>query len=798
VTTNSTPYQSGEISFRSINRGIFEGVPFQFTPPVAVVSDRQLWMGTNKMLVDSVVGIKLMALSLYPDPKHPGQLIDIENGDVAVPSNWQEMIVSLPDGSTPRPARVSPALAATSTRLFMIWNEEPIPDFIGSGHPRQLRAAGYWSDDGDSAATWHGPWILQANSGWSSSVPADEQTAVAATAFGEDIILIACGNLGGQGYVGAFHIGNINYTGGVWPAWNGAGFSAVSGPISLAWFNGSTQPSTPTNGVNPPPPFMVWVTGTGLHAVLNLGSDGGLSPTGISWGANGAPTVARDPGGVICVYGASGASVQRTGYNTAKLIQPSSNPVQQVSNLANRTSTSYQAYTPGVAYVKDAWRVYSVQAEGKTGAAYPWYEFIFYYSDDFNVYCQVSRYCTTELFPSFKSYVPVPNLKTNKILTGIIDSPVPIPNVNIANQEFSNKEHIFAKLTYGWNTSGKVAHSVTSSWRFGIKTEGATTAGFGPAWDISIQGGLASVNETSVTNSLEDSKGGKTQLGDDDAAGKHAIDPESQLLGTTVNIDWTVFRYRDPQGNLLIDGTDINFQNVAPMAVLTSVTLTNDEAISFMPYSVTPGEIESYTKEKLNDRMQALGYPNNFYFQEVIDPNAFGFTPDANYLRFAWNNDGGFVDQNFEEIATSFRENSWSLDAHVYGGVSGGGGVAGIESVEFKLMVGFDYSRDTVDSTETETKWSIGLDGGLDLSRTDNLSGNMVQSYGFRLYFLPIPDKDSGLPPNYWVNELIQHLPATSTSVNNPSAADIDPGASAWKILFIVDSYQLADGTSYP
>ncbi|HEY6765383.1 MAG TPA: hypothetical protein VI386_11470 [Candidatus Sulfotelmatobacter sp.] len=111
-------------------------------------------------------------------------------------------------------------------------------------------------------------------------------------------------------------------------------------------------------------------------------------------------------------------------------------------------------------------------------------------------------------------------------------------------------------------------------------------------------------------------------------------------------------------------------------------------------------------------------------------------------------------------------------------------------------MVGFDYTRDTVDSSETTTEWSIGLSTPLQLPSVE-VEGQMVQSYGFRLYFLPVPGKDGKLAPNYWVTELKQHLKDAPGGEGQPDPDDIDGNSCAWKIAFIVDSYRLGDGTQY-
>jgi hypothetical protein len=66
------------------------------------------------------------------------------------------------------------------------------------------------------------------------------------------------------------------------------------------------------------------------------------------------------------------------------------------------------------------------------------------------------------------------------------------------------------------------------------------------------------------------------------------------------------------------------------------------------------------------------------------------------------------------------------------------------------------------------------------------------------MYFLPVPAADSKLQPNYWVSELRKLLPCSPAVQGQPAPADIDEGACAWKIVFALDNYHLADGTVYP
>jgi len=48
-----------------------------------------------------------------------------------------------------------------------------------------------------------------------------------------------------------------------------------------------------------------------------------------------------------------------------------------------------------------------------------------------------------------------------------------------------------------------------------------------------------------------------------------------------------------------------------------------------------------------------------------------------------------------------------------------------------------------------------------------------------------------------WTDELIAMIPKGPQGSEQAVAADIDPYGAAWKIMFVVDSYTLADGTTY-
>ena len=138
-------------------------------------------------------------------------------------------------------------------------------------------------------------------------------------------------------------------------------------------------------------------------------------------------------------------------------------------------------------------------ADGKTyhGTAYPVYEFVAYGGS--RLCCQVNRFGTAEVFPK----LPQPSeLKLKQgveemvIVAGIVDAPIPIPQVNIADFPFEDSDPNFGTITYSGSETHSMSHSVSNSFTAGFKTDGQTLKGWGPAWTSPSTAGWAGSTRT--------------------------------------------------------------------------------------------------------------------------------------------------------------------------------------------------------------------------------------------------------------------------------------------------------------
>ena len=92
-----------------------------------------------------------------------------------------------------------------------------------------------------------------------------------------------------------------------------------------------------------------------------------------------------------------------------------------------------------------------------------------------------------------------------------------------------------------------------------------------------------------------------------------------------------------------------------------------------MPYTVTPGDLYSYTPDGINARMAALGAGRTTR-RYVIEPNAYTFPDGSTFLSASWA-DGAITQPSFQAMKDTFTESSWTLDGSFYVGFSGGEGV---------------------------------------------------------------------------------------------------------------------------
>jgi hypothetical protein len=373
-----------------------------------------------------------------------------------------------------------------------------------------------------------------------------------------------------------------------------------------------------------------------------------------------------------------------------------------------------------------------------------------------------------------------------RVISGIIDGPIPLPAVNFAA---AIKDTEAGRLTYGNTDTSSSERTVANSWTAGFETSGHMSKGVGPAWDISLDGGMGtvtgSVHETSTSSSMLQATTYKI--------GSHAhpgeVEPYGSIQTSTAQVAVTAYRFLDPDGRPVNDATSAA-ASPAPKVALVTAALSGSSDLSYTPYSVEPGDLTSYTAPAWNARMKALGEPYANYYGDVVCANAFPFSdPDTPYLEYTWT-EGSSQSAAYDQLIGNFTENSWTLDLSAYAGVSFGVGFSlfgeGAE-LEGEFLAGATYSHEATTTENQQTKWSIELEPGWGPPTSDLPAS--VRRYVYRLFFLPVPVPPSTLPRNAWTVELRRHLkPGDDTS-----AASIDPQSCCWKIVFVVTEIDYRD-----
>ena len=208
-----------------------------------------------------------------------------------------------------------------------------------------------------------------------------------------------------------------------------------------------------------------------------------------------------------------------------------------------------------------------------------------------------------------------------------------------------------------------------------------------------------------------------------------------------------------------------------------------------MPYevfTVTPGDLESYSESNWDTRMQSLTGRSNYFANQIV-PNAVQLDPDlANpsntsepALDFSYGSTGS-VSHTSAATSTSFRETSWSLEASIYAGVSSSFDLWGL-GWEMKAMAGIETSATATDSTEQSTRWGIEVDQTLPVNPYDS-NPNAVISFAWKLYLVAASTQ--------WTQELIDGLPDSDLK------HAIDPNSACWKIVYTVDPSRIIHGTT--
>jgi hypothetical protein len=441
---------------------------------------------------------------------------------------------------------------------------------------------------------------------------------------------------------------------------------------------------------------------------------------------------------------------------------------------------------------------------------YPVYEFIFYGYDNFLL--QVNRCGTIQIIsdnddsPRTRKQEPG---KEMYLIGGIIDGPIPYPIENYKDYDPGNSETNVGTLIYGKAHSQTVERSVSKSFSIGMEDEVKTTEGVGLDFKLALNTGWSSnTGDSTETETLHVlSQEAKINWEPDPKnPGEKIITPDTTGIIQVIDCETilSAYNYLDNFGESVISTQPSSGEGSKVATVLKRLPTTGT-SLSFNPFDVTPGDLISYTPEQINLKMGSNGFnyakflpadlhldPDN-YFGEIICQNALPLTPNAVYLECTWQSNGSVTTETVTS-KSSYRENSWFSDGSIYAGISGGGGfdVFGLgEKAEFSSMYGIEFSRDNSFSTETENEWSIELSDGWGPKAIS--SGELVTSYTFRIYFLPVPTDPSPIPKTYWTDELLRFSARDGETKDIDS---IDPGSGCWKIVYVVTKIETNEENS--
>ena len=384
------------------------------------------------------------------------------------------------------------------------------------------------------------------------------------------------------------------------------------------------------------------------------------------------------------------------------------------------------------------------------------------------------------------------------IVGGYFDSPIPFPKANFIGKLLPNS--IGTEVgDFSFANQEKVEFETRTStdWTVGFEAGGKTTKGVGPAWKVSLDGGMGSVESKSKDTSYgKTMRVGASVTFTKDKNGDEEYEISGQgyasLLQATIHL--AGYEFRDADG-VLINGILTKDPGVSEKIAQSMITIGPAEHVANVlpPILTTVGDLESYKPEMINERMFKQFGGTKHYFEEVLYRNALPIASGQPMLLFNWSGSER-TDGSFEVVDTKFLERSWEFSGSVYAGVSGG-----FEAEFFGLGVGYEAeflaggtysSADSVAGTKAVT-WGLELaeDWGPPEAKRSKEVG-AVESYDFAALYLPSPQKPSKLDKNFWAMELQRGLEAAGSKV---PPTMIDPNSGCWRVVFVVTRIEYVD-----
>ena len=486
---------------------------------------------------------------------------------------------------------------------------------------------------------------------------------------------------------------------------------------------------------------------------------------------------------------------------TAKAPDPGEKIQRTVERVpAYRYSESQASYVrPGGAFVLFEDGSETTTENGNRVKTIPVLEFLFYGDGRY----QVSHYGTVraELFNAKLD----PKNEKNVIVGGIFDGPVPFPVENFIGINLGSDNQGIAGYVYGSEKSTEVESASESGWHAGVESAGHMTEGVGPAWKFSLDGGMSTAGKFEHSTTIERELSVECGVSNPYPYKEPQAEGEGLVSTLQARLHIAAYQFIDSAGKIVNDAlTSDAAASAKLLSTLTSMTSASSTVASFPCYLVKPGDLASYTPERINARMRELGYKGEDYFREIVCRNAYPMTDSDDFLLYTWD----AANSNKTKIKTmksSFKEQEWHLEVDAYIGLSGESGVKvpllGGEKLEWEILGGGGYEQSKTDAELREQEWSLMIEGKLNNAWGPEVNehvGNAVKAYTFRTYFLPVPDHRSELRSTHWAEELRSALKREANPESRLTADMIDPGSGAWRILFVVTKIDYVDREKYP
>lgn len=522
-----------------------------------------------------------------------------------------------------------------------------------------------------------------------------------------------------------------------------------------------------------------WVTdGTNNYLALACysDSDDGVNFTALKFDADGLPTfdghclwiadgsdgacVRRDPAGRARVYmGDSSHNLQVVTIQTGNGWDASAAPLNGASHDLMKSARAVFA-------VRDAVAVTDTRTEAEC------YEFVLYSdrsSDSYgDIMCQGSffgtvvtdrRACTVD-YSDGQTEIPF-----------VLESVMEVFPLPAEGSTGINPGTELVDVIYGTSKSDAESHSVEETLMFGAKTEGdITVSNVGVVWETNFQAGPTSASggserTTSIERMVSWTVGGGGEIGS---------------AGTT----WFAGVRMTQDDYYLVDASGQRVSGGPQMTTFYPLSGTRHGG-TFNTYAAEPGNLQSYTRDSINQRMNALfppgcAYRNTYgdwsdYVRDVIEANAVELGAEGmKPLQFVLS-PGGEWSGGFQSVSSSFVESGWKITNEAWAGLS-----AGISTKEIlfgwefgasiKAMIGSTYEMTTNTRSETETSW------GIDMQLTSAAqSFAFSESYTVLMYLLPANER--------WTAE----LKALSGTVDATDLDQIDPASQPMRIFYVVE-----------